>query len=125
MKLLISIFALLIIGGTKADSHDARLDGGKANFEANILTWQNIETYIFNTASKDDPLVREMLHAEAVLGIKTWSLNFFSTALGGRDGGAVGWPSTGKTISFPTSEQASICADMIDEFTFWAHRRQR
>ncbi len=123
MKLLIGLIALSAIGGTPGQPSLQTTNDRVAQIEVSVQ-WYFIEGYITMNAVNDDPVVRAMLYAEAILGVKTWTVTSNSLNVASFDGGSIGWPAAGKTISFPSTAQTNTCANMIDEFTFGLAMKQ-
>lgn len=79
------------------------------------VTWDEIHTYVESHATNYRPSTESELWGESVTGRKTWEVT------GGgqnarRDGGGIGWPRYGETITFSTRAEAEELGVMVDEF---------
>ncbi len=79
------------------------------------VTWGEIHTYIESHATNYRPATESQLWNESVMGRKTWEVTG-SGQNARRDGGGIGWPRYGETITFSTRAEAEELGVMVDEF---------
>jgi hypothetical protein len=107
MKLLAIAFTVLSTGFFPSSRAQASASAG--------LEWSDVENYVMSHAVKADGLTVNLLHFEAVVGAKTWTVTGAQNAESQLvpDGPGLGWPAAGLVIEFSSSAEANTAASLI------------